>query len=141
MRATSCSHRFVTAVPDSLDDGVLYVAMEYRTAAHKCFCGCGSEVATALSPTDWKLIYDGVSVSLYPSIGNWALDCQSHYWVERSAVKWAGQWSKEQIEAGRAHDRVVKDRYYGKPEVVAKLEVPPQVPQRGLVAWIKSWFN
>jgi len=115
--------------------------MEYRTAAHKCFCGCGSEVATALSPTDWKLIYDGVSVSLYPSIGNWALDCQSHYWVERSAVKWAGQWSKEQIEAGRAHDRVVKDRYYGKPEVVAKLEVPPQVPQRGLVAWIKSWFN
>ncbi|MFZ5693225.1 MAG: DUF6527 family protein [Pseudomonadota bacterium] len=128
-------------MPDSLDDGVVYVAMEYRTAVHKCFCGCGSEVATALSPTDWKLTYDGVSVSLYPSIGNWALDCQSHYWIDRNAVKWAGQWSKEQIEAGRVHDRMVKDRYYGKPEVVAKQEAAPQAAQRGLVAWIKSWFD
>lgn len=141
MRATSCKHKFVTTVPDSLDDGVVYVAMEYRTAVHKCFCGCGSEVATALSPTDWKLTYDGVSVSLYPSIGNWALDCQSHYWIDRNAVKWAGQWSKEQIEAGRVHDRMVKDRYYGKPEVVAKQEAAPQAAQRGLVAWIKSWFD
>lgn len=141
MRATSFKHKFVATVPDILEDGVLYVAMDYRTTVHKCFCGCGSEVAIALSPTDWKLIYDGVSVSLYPSIGNWALDCQSHYWIDRNAVKWAGQWSKEQVEAGRIHDRVAKDRYYNKPEAVVKQSTRSEPPKRNFVAWVKSLFD
>lgn len=141
MRATSFKHKFVTTVPDSLEDGVLYIAMDYRTAVHKCFCGCGSEVATALSPTDWKLTYDGVSVSLYPSIGNWALDCQSHYWIDRNAVKWAGQWSKEQIESGRTHDRIAKSRYYNRPTASKKQEPQPQARKGGFVGWVKSWFD
>lgn len=141
MRATSFKHKFVATVPDVVEDGVLYVAMDYRTTIHKCFCGCGSEVAIALSPTDWKLTYDGVSVSLYPSVGNWALDCQSHYWIDRNAVKWAGQWSKEQIEAGRAHDRAAKDRYYSRPENVVKLGEHPQPAKGGFVAWLKRLFD
>jgi hypothetical protein len=142
MRATSFKHKFVTTVPDSLEDGVLYVAMDYRTVVHKCFCGCGSEVATALSPTDWKLTYDGVSVSLYPSIGNWALDCQSHYWIDRNAVKWAGQWSKEQIEAGRAHDRMAKNQYHSRPATRSeKQESQPRARKKGFSGWVKSWFD
>jgi hypothetical protein len=141
MRATSFKHKFVATAPDILEDGVLYIAMDYRTTVHKCFCGCGSEVAIALSPTDWKLIYDGVSVSLYPSIGNWALDCQSHYWIDRNAVKWAGQWSKEQIEAGRIHDRVAKDRYYGKPEACVEQVPQSEPPKRNFLAWMKSLFG
>lgn len=141
MRATSFKHKFVTTVPDVLEDGVLYVAMDYRTTVHKCFCGCKSEVAIALSPTDWKLIYDGVSVSLYPSIGNWTLDCQSHYWIDRNAVKWAGQWSKDQIEAGRAHDRMAKKRYYSRPEPTTKQQVQPQSRKGGFISWIKGWLE
>jgi hypothetical protein len=110
---TALKHQFVSSVPENLDDGILYVSMQYRTAIHKCFCGCGHEVATPLSPTDWKLTFDGVSISLYPSVGNWSLACQSHYWIDRNAIEWAGQWSEEQIAAGRRHDRASKDMYYG----------------------------
>lgn len=138
MRATTIKHKFVTTLPDALEDGVLYVAMDYRTAVHKCCCGCGSEVATTLSPTDWKLIYDGVSISLFPSIGNWSLDCQSHYWIERGKVEWAGKWTKEQIEAGRAHDRFAKERYFGRPETVTPA---PEPAPSGIGGWFKKWFS
>jgi hypothetical protein len=69
---------FVASIPDRLAEHTLYVSMEYATVAHQCCCGCGLEVVTPLSPTDWKLTYDGVSVSLHPSIGNWSFPCRSH---------------------------------------------------------------
>jgi hypothetical protein len=47
--------RFVEAIPDKLEAAVLYVSMAYATAIHQCACGCGREVATPFSPTDWKL--------------------------------------------------------------------------------------
>ena len=140
MRATTIKHKFVTTLPDTLEDGVLYVAMDYRTAVHKCCCGCGSEVATTLSPTDWKLIYDGVSVSLFPSIGNWSLDCQSHYWIERGKVEWAGKWTKEQIDAGRAYDRFAKERYFGVSETPKQVSAPNAAPS-GISGWLKKWFS
>ena len=88
--------------------------MEFATAVHKYCCGCGCEVVTPLSPTDWKLTFDGVSVSLSPSIGNWSFPCRSHYWIVNNAVRWAGDWSPEQIAACRAGDRRAKTAYFGK---------------------------
>jgi hypothetical protein len=79
---------------------------------HKCCCGCGKEVVTPLSPTDWKLIYDGKTISLDPSIGNWGFECRSHYWIRNSRVRWAARWSQDKINAGRAHDRFAKARYF-----------------------------
>jgi hypothetical protein len=113
MRAAALKHRFVTSVPEQPEEGILYVSLPYRTAIHRCCCGCGHEVVTPFSPTDWQLTFDGVSVSLYPSIGNWSLACRSHYWIKRGKISWAGQWTDEEIEAGRAHDRWLKDEYYG----------------------------
>lgn len=113
-RVTKLDHEFVEYTPDVLEDGTLYVSLTYGTVVHKCCCGCGSEVVTPLSPTDWKLIFDGESVSLEPSIGSWDLACKSHYWIEHSRVRWATQWSQGQIAAGRAHGRLAKDRYYDK---------------------------
>ncbi len=54
---------FVKSIPNELEDGTLYVSMEYATVAHKCCCGCGKEVVTPLSSTDWMLTYDGESIS------------------------------------------------------------------------------
>lgn len=71
-------HEFVEHIPDDLKDGVIYVSMTFRTVAHKCCCGCGNEVITPLSPTDWKLTFNNESISLYPSIGNWNFDFKSH---------------------------------------------------------------
>jgi hypothetical protein len=112
MRRAAIRHKFVDTMPDQLDEGVLYVAIEYRTVSHKCLCGCGHEVVTPLGPTDWKLTYDGVSVSLFPSVGNWSLACRSHYWIDHNAVKWAGPWNDEQIAAGRIYDRQLKATHF-----------------------------
>ena len=95
------SHKFVKHVPEKLEDGVVYISMEYSMVIHKCCCGCGKEVVTPLSPTGWKLIFNGKTISLYPSIGNWSFECQSHYWITDSKVEWAHRWTKRQIESGR----------------------------------------
>ncbi len=107
-------HEFVEFIPDSehMEEQTLYVSMQFATVIHKCCCGCGKEVVTPLSPTDWKLIFDGKTISLDPSIGNWSFECQSHYWIRGSTVKWAQLWSWEEIAAGRAHDRLEKERYF-----------------------------
>lgn len=106
-------HEFVEYIPERPENGVLYVSMPYATAVHNCCCGCGREVVTPFSPTDWKLVFDGESVSLTPSIGNWSFDCQSHYWIERDVVRWAGRWSREEIDAGRKRDRIAKAHQHG----------------------------
>ena len=106
-------HEFVEYVPDSLNDDVLYVSIGFATVVHKCACGCGGEVVTPLSPVDWKLTFDGKTISLHPSIGNWSFPCQSHYWIERDQVKWARKWSEGQIAEGRERDRERKGEAYG----------------------------
>jgi Family of unknown function (DUF6527) len=105
-------HEFVEYIPDDLKHGTIYVSIPFATVAHKCCCGCGNEVVTPLSPTDWKLTFDGKFISLDPSIGNWSFPCQSHYWIKCNRVRWARQWSQREIEAGRAHDRWAKKKYY-----------------------------
>ncbi|WP_260101967.1 DUF6527 family protein [Phaeobacter inhibens] len=86
--------------------------MEYGTAAHSCCCGCGEEVVTPFTPTDWKMIFDGETVSLNPSIGNWTLACRSHYVIKRGRVIEAGPWTDEQVAAERLRDQKAKSRHY-----------------------------
>jgi hypothetical protein len=109
---TKLTHEFVEFIPGSRKDGAIYVSLAYATAVHNCCCGCGSKVVTPFSPTDWKLIFDGESISLHPSIGNWSFPCRSHYWIRCNNVVWARRMSKKEIEAGRAHDRIAKEQYY-----------------------------
>jgi|SRR5579871_420763 len=107
-------HRFVRHIPEQLEPGVLYISIEYATAAHSCCCGCGQEIVTPFTPTDWKMIFDGDTVSIRPSIGNWNLPCRSHYVIERNKVIEARPFSKKQIEKERQRDSVAKADYYGK---------------------------
>lgn len=129
MKVAVLKHQFVTSVPENPEQGVLYVSLPYRTAIHKCCCGCGHEVVTPFSPTDWKVTFDGVTVSLCPSIGNWSLPCRSHYWIESGKIQWAENWSNERIAVGRAQDRRLKEQYYGnetKPLQAAPVLEAPQ---------------
>ena len=114
------THKFVEFIPDKLEEDTLYITVEYGTAVHKCFCGCGTKVVTPLSPTDWKLIFDGETVSLYPSIGNWGLPCRSHYWIENNKVSWAEEWSKKKVKSNRRQDKIEKSNFYGSGENTAK---------------------
>lgn len=108
------SHKFVKLIPDQLENGILYISIKYCTAIHKCCCGCQEEVVTPLSPTDWQLTFNGESISLYPSIGNWNFDCKSHYWITNNRVEWERKWSRKEINAGRRQDYLNKREYYSK---------------------------
>lgn len=105
------AHEFVDHIPERLEKGVLYVSIPYATGMHLCACGCGHEVVTPLCPTDWEMTFDGETVSLSPSIGNWSLECQSHYWIRRGRVRWARRMSRDEIERDRERDRMRKGRY------------------------------
>jgi hypothetical protein len=131
MRDSRLEHRFVKHVPENVEPGCLYVSMEYGTVVHSCCCGCGEEVVTPLTPTDWKLTFDGETVTLYPSIGNWSLPCRSHYIINRGRVIEAGPWSDKQVAAERARDRAAKAGYYGVPPGAVRPEpvsIEPGVP-------------
>lgn len=113
MAVLKITHKFVDLIPNELEQGVLYVSLEYATVAHLCCCGCRQEVVTPLSPTDWNLAFDGVSISLSPSIGNWSFPCRSHYWIRSGKIRWAENWSDEKISHGRQNDKAVKDDFFG----------------------------
>ena len=104
-------HEFVEYAPDVLEEGVLYVSITLRNALHRCACGCGAEIATPLSPVGWEVRFDGETVSLYPSIGNWALPCQSHYWIRRDTVRWARRWSPAEVTRHRAREQALREDF------------------------------
>ena len=85
-------HKFLEVIPDYLEEDILYISLQYKTVVHKCACGCGNEVVTPLTPNDWKLTFDGKTISLYPSIGNWSFTCHSHYWITKSVVEFVKDW-------------------------------------------------
>lgn len=119
---------FVKSIPRELEPGVLYVSMEYGTVVHSCCCGCGLEIVTPLTPTDWKITFDGEAISLWPSVGNWNLPCRSHYVIKGNRVIEAGPWSKAQIDAERRRDKAAKAHYYSQTELPAdpkKLQPKP----------------
>ena len=114
MRHQTLEHRFVRNVPRELDPGVLYISVDYATAVHSCCCGCGDRVVTPFTPTDWRMTFDGESVSLDPSVGNWNQKCRSHYVIRRNRVLEAGPWSNAQVEVERRREKKAKAAYFGK---------------------------
>jgi hypothetical protein len=138
----------VESFPDRLDAGKLYVSIEFATVAHSCACGCKNQVITPLSPADWQLTFDGETISLRPSVGNWSFDCQSHYWIEKNKVHWASQFSRQEVDSVRAHDRRAHDEYYFDDSSV-KLQEPNSEPVTvkpermisKIHKWLKSMFR
>jgi hypothetical protein len=107
-------HKFVEFIPSKIEQDVLYISIEYDIAKHKCACGCGADIVTSLSPARWKLTYDGESVSLSPSIGNWSHPCKSHYFITNDKVVWAGPISKNAMQEVVKNDQVSLKRHHEK---------------------------
>ena len=133
-------HEFVEFIPATLEHGVLYVSIPYATTVHLCACGCGHKVIAPLTPTDWELIYNGETVSLNPSIGNWSFDCRSHYWIKRDRIQWSVGWSQEQVSRGRAQDRKAKAAYLDR---VDASHDPSPAPEHPPIWWrrISRWLR
>ncbi len=144
MRYRQLVHEFVRHIPENIEPGILYISMEFATSAHRCCCGCGEEIITPFTPTDWRMTFDGESVSLAPSIGNWNLACRSHYVIRGGKVLEAGPWSESQIAAERLRDRMAKSSHYSTPVRNDPLESPPKVAlgkPEGLWKRFRRWVR
>ncbi len=138
IRHTTLKHKFVECFPECLQPGVLYISMEYASASHSCCCGCGEEVVTPFAPTEWKMTFDGESVALWPSIGNWNLPCRSHYIIRDGRAIEAAPWSDQQIAAERQRDRRAKDAFNDRQQSEPCVPVPQhnsEIHER------RNWFS
>lgn len=136
MKQTVLSHKFVEFIPERLEDGVLYVSERYRTAAHRCCCGCGSEVVTPLGPAAWTLKITSRAISLDPSIGNSSLPCRSHYFIRDGRVIWALEMSRDAIEQGRIRDQRLRDAHFAE---VNRRKSAPASQLAAVAAQVQSW--
>jgi len=131
----SFDFEFVDEFPAVAAQGTVYVSTPYASALHLCACGCAMKVVTPLSPDDWSIIFNGVSVSLTPSIGNWSFPCRSHYWIRHGEVIWSDRWSNQKIEANRKADHARKDYRSGpERESATKISSPPM----GFARWFRK---
>lgn len=132
-------HQFVDHIPSPLEDGVVYISIEFGTVIHKCCCGCGDKVVTPLTPVDWAVIYDGQSISLYPSIGRWDAPCRSHYWIRNNRVLWSNQWSDDMVDTLKKRETGLRAHHFGLgqelPTSGGESASGEQVPNR------RGWFE
>lgn len=143
MRIDRLEPRFVEAIPDELEPGFLYVSIRFRTAQHLCACGCGSRIVTPIKPKKYSLAYDGETVSLWPSVGNWQKPCKSHYVIRHSRVEWHPEWTHRQITRGRARDQAELREYYKSTSDTAKppqfrRDAAPDTLHARIAAWIRA---
>ena len=103
---------FVSEVPGNISPGILCITTDFNTIIHTCCCGCGREVVAPIGLTDWIFAYDGETVTVAPSFGNWNFPCSSHYSIIRNNVVWHGQWPLARILAGRRRDQKAKRRLF-----------------------------
>ena len=80
-------------IPEDLQPGLLYVCFDCNVVAHLCACGCGEKVVLPIDPQFWSVLYDGETVTLSPSIGNYQYPCKSHYWIQENRVIWVDDFA------------------------------------------------
>ena len=112
MKSSTIRHEFVEHIPIELKPDVLYISIKYRTSSHLCACGCGLRVVTPIRPAQWRLQFDGETVSLSPSIGNHQFPCRSHYFIRNSQIKWMEQWTEDRAHRGWHQDDADLERHY-----------------------------
>src|SRR5262249_26942732 len=123
---------YVESFPKSMQDGVLYISRSFRTACHRCCCGCGTKIVTPLRPTEYRLTDIGGRISMHPSIGNWSHPCRAHYVIRNGQVFKARDMSSAEIDEGRAYDEAEKRTYYSH---------PAQRRSRRFWSWLKNWLR
>ena len=103
---------FVEDIPitSDLEQGVLYVSIRHSIVTHLCACGCGARIDLPLDPDEWTMIYNGEYVSLRPSIGNWDIPCQSHYFITENVAVPVSTLHKEKKHRTSRLKRIVKSK-------------------------------
>lgn len=82
---------FVEFIDFELEQGKLYISERFGTAIHLCACGwCNEKTVTPFHnpQTGWSMTNIDAKVTLHPSIGNFKMPCNSHYWVRDNKIIW-----------------------------------------------------
>lgn len=86
---------FVDRIPANLKNGILYVCINCNVIVHRCACGCGEKTITPIhSKYGWIMRYDGETITLRPSIGNFSIPCESHYYITENKVEWLERYQQ-----------------------------------------------
>ncbi len=80
LRPEFCKH-----IPETLEEGILYVSEEYETAIHLCPCGCKCQSVTPFSSGQWTYLNEDGKITLNPSVGN-RFPCKSHYFIRKNEI-------------------------------------------------------
>ena len=101
MKTNKFKVEFVDKIPSNLKDGILYVCISCNVIVHRCACGCGERTVTPIDKKyGWKMIYDRQSITLRPSIGNFSIPCQSHYYITENKVEWLESYLQNNTKNG-----------------------------------------
>lgn len=91
MRVSELTPVFVEIIPETLEEGKLYISKEYRTSQHLCVCGCKGKTVLPLNPDGWNMTEnsDG-TITLRPSVGNWTGQnpYHAHYHITNNKIEW-----------------------------------------------------
>lgn len=81
---------FVETIPHEIEEGILYISLEYKSAIHLCACGCKGITATPLIKNEWVLTTNNEKVTLRPSIGNFSgeVPYHAHYYITDNKIQW-----------------------------------------------------
>lgn len=123
---------FVTSVPDELVDGVLYISIPFRTSIHLCACGCRNKVVMPIRPGAWHVTYDGETISMSPSVGNWSFPCRSHYWIRRNTIEWAATWDDDRASRAKRPTNIRTER---------TAEPDPSAASLSITEKIRDWVS
>lgn len=138
---------FSEFIPDDIEEGVIYISMQYSTVVHLCACGCKREITTPLSPLDWSMTYNGKVISLHPSIGNWQFPCRSHYWIKENRIVWSGNMSNDLIERNRKENIALKILVSNESKIINRAETKEEstnineLKSMSLINRVKKWFG
>ena len=101
MKTNRFKVEFVDKIPSNLKDGILYVCISCNVIVHRCACVCGERTVTPIDKKyGWKMSYDGQSITLRPSIGNYSIPCQSHYYITENKVEWLESYLQNNTKNG-----------------------------------------
>ena len=123
---------YIPANGDDLISGNVYISMKHGMVVYRCPCGCEGLSEFMLDPIRYRMEYDGINVSFYPSIGISYLKCRSHYWIRDNQIQWCAPMEDWEIDKARRR------------ELASALEVRDREKSKGIrQMWSRfvSWWE